>query len=164
MTLLKREWTWRRCSKINIILWHRVSLFQTNLFSNVEAFPYLIHIWYFMLEMHFILISPSAGIYVGEYQKQAWVFVGEITNMHVDPFNGRLGVKWDNNDNSCLYSFQKWATRSHWKDLHQLNQLRVKRSSVRSTRQSHTGWCTGSHQPSCTAEYWTGLLVGKFKT
>jgi len=27
------------------------------------------------------------GIYVGEYQKQAWVFVGEITNMHQDSLN-----------------------------------------------------------------------------
>lgn len=27
------------------------------------------------------------GIYVGEYQKQAWVFVGEITNLHVDSLN-----------------------------------------------------------------------------
>jgi hypothetical protein len=27
------------------------------------------------------------GIYVGEYQKQAWVFVGEITNLHVESFN-----------------------------------------------------------------------------
>ena len=45
-----------------------------------------------MLQMQFIFISPSAGIYVGEYQKQAWVFVGEITNMHVDSFNGKFGV------------------------------------------------------------------------
>ena len=34
--------------------------------------------------------NSNAGIYVGEYQKQAWVFVGEITNMHQDALNGKV--------------------------------------------------------------------------
>ena len=41
-------------------------------------------------EFLYLLLHPSTtGIYVGEYQKQAWVFVGEITNLHVDSLNGK---------------------------------------------------------------------------
>ena len=36
----------------------------------------------------------------------------------------------------------------------------MKRSSQRNTRQSLTEWSIGSHQQSCTAEYWIEPLVG----